>query len=32
VHGSAGRDETFMWEFNGGRSVISLAESGLGGH
>ena len=25
VHGSSGRDESFMWQFNGGRSVIPLA-------
>jgi hypothetical protein len=25
VHGSAGRDEAFMWAFNGGRGVIPLA-------
>ena len=25
VRGSAGRDESFMWQFNGARSVIPLA-------
>jgi hypothetical protein len=25
VHGSAGRGESFMWQFNGSRSVIPLA-------
>jgi hypothetical protein len=25
VHGSPGRDESFMWQFNGGRGVIPLA-------
>ena len=25
VHGSPGRDESFMWQFNGGRSVFPLA-------
>jgi hypothetical protein len=25
VHGSGGSDESFMWQFNGARSVISLA-------
>lgn len=25
VHASPGRDESFMWQFNGGRNVIPLA-------
>ena len=25
VHGAGGRDDTFMWQFNGGRAVIPLA-------
>jgi hypothetical protein len=25
VHGSPGQDESFMWQFNGGRSVFPLA-------
>jgi hypothetical protein len=25
VHGSPGQNESFMWQFNGGRSVFPLA-------
>ena len=31
VHGSPGRDESFMWQFNGARSVIPLAAIAPGG-